>query len=377
MAVPQSTSIITTPADSGLGTNAEVCFEKIKADILKLFTAPPVVSGSVFIGADTAPYFTTLTPVVSGGYAGPVPGQVGFGWKANMTGAILGQEYYANDLFLRDDQIVSDNIKGVLHVMHKFGGVAAGTHHGLDVDVYQTSATANGAGSNFFTTGIRSIVNITASDGGTSLVPNGSAFGFNAFIQGTATAINMKQLVGAEIDVQCSGSTRDKIGVQIVEHDDNRSAGATVFGAALSINSDKNVAGWQTGGGFGLCFGSYSGYFPLNIRGTLIGGYPNQGSGPVGTAAYGVDFAGLGNGGHAITFTGAAFASTGFLVDPTGQVVPQTATVATLPVGILGGRATVTDSTAAITAGIGAIVVGGGTFKVPVFWDGANWRIGG
>ena len=41
-----------------------------------------------------------------------------------------------------------------------------------------------------------------------------------------------------------------------------------------------------------------------------------------------------------------------------------------------GARAAVTDATQALTAGIGATVTGGGANTVPVFSDGANWRIG-
>lgn len=52
------------------------------------------------------------------------------------------------------------------------------------------------------------------------------------------------------------------------------------------------------------------------------------------------------------------------------------ATVATLPVGFTGQRYTVNDATQAFTAGIGAIVVGGSSNIVPVFFDGTNWRIG-
>jgi len=39
-------------------------------------------------------------------------------------------------------------------------------------------------------------------------------------------------------------------------------------------------------------------------------------------------------------------------------------------------RRTVTDSNATLTAGIGAVVAGGGANIVPVFSDGTNWRIG-
>lgn len=53
--------------------------------------------------------------------------------------------------------------------------------------------------------------------------------------------------------------------------------------------------------------------------------------------------------------------------------------VASLPAaaaGLAGARATVNDSNAALTAGIGAIVAAGGANVVPVFCDGTNWRIG-
>ena len=53
-------------------------------------------------------------------------------------------------------------------------------------------------------------------------------------------------------------------------------------------------------------------------------------------------------------------------------------TVAQLPpvAGNAGMRTTVSDSNAALTAGIGAVVAAGGANIVPVFCDGTNWRIG-
>jgi len=53
--------------------------------------------------------------------------------------------------------------------------------------------------------------------------------------------------------------------------------------------------------------------------------------------------------------------------------------VASLPAAstaIAGMRMAVNNSNAALTAGIGAIVAGGGANVVPVFCDGTNWRIG-
>ena len=43
---------------------------------------------------------------------------------------------------------------------------------------------------------------------------------------------------------------------------------------------------------------------------------------------------------------------------------------------VKGVRKFVTDSNAAMTAGIGAVVAGGGANNVPVYSDGTNWRIG-
>ena len=53
--------------------------------------------------------------------------------------------------------------------------------------------------------------------------------------------------------------------------------------------------------------------------------------------------------------------------------------VAALPAAssaLAGMRMAVSNSNAALTAGIGAVVAGGGSNTVPVFCDGSNWRIG-
>jgi hypothetical protein len=54
-------------------------------------------------------------------------------------------------------------------------------------------------------------------------------------------------------------------------------------------------------------------------------------------------------------------------------------TVATLPAAstaLAGTRAAVSNSNTAYTAGIGATVVGGGSYVVPVFCNGSAWLIG-
>ena len=57
----------------------------------------------------------------------------------------------------------------------------------------------------------------------------------------------------------------------------------------------------------------------------------------------------------------------------------STVLVANLPAAAVAGagaRSAVSNATQTLTAGIGAVVAGGGANIVPVFCDGTNWRIG-
>lgn len=57
----------------------------------------------------------------------------------------------------------------------------------------------------------------------------------------------------------------------------------------------------------------------------------------------------------------------------TGTVKTGGYTVATLPTGVTGARAYVTN---ALTPTFGSTVVGGGTVTIPVFYNGTNWIVG-
>lgn len=86
--------------------------------------------------------------------------------------------------------------------------------------------------------------------------------------------------------------------------------------------------------------------------------------------------------GASALITCASGASANVTVSSPGSVQnppPLITTVARLPTastGLIGFRAFVTDANAAFTAGIGAVVAGGGANTVPVYCDGAAWRIG-
>lgn len=64
------------------------------------------------------------------------------------------------------------------------------------------------------------------------------------------------------------------------------------------------------------------------------------------------------------------------LLDDAQFVLYTVAQLPTASTALAGTRAAVSNSNATLTAGIGAVVAGGGSSVVPVFCDGANWRIG-
>lgn len=79
------------------------------------------------------------------------------------------------------------------------------------------------------------------------------------------------------------------------------------------------------------------------------------------------------------TNVGVGVASPTSTLHVNGSIRCGSYTVATLPAAATVGAGTsafVTDANATHTAGIGAVVAGGGANKVPVYSDGANWRIG-
>lgn len=95
----------------------------------------------------------------------------------------------------------------------------------------------------------------------------------------------------------------------------------------------------------------------------------------------GINITAKGVGGIAITGDTALISATTTTVsgvlDVGGTIIGPTTTVAELgSASVKNQRKFVTDSNAAFTAGIGAIVAAGGSNNVPVFSDGTNWRIG-
>lgn len=72
----------------------------------------------------------------------------------------------------------------------------------------------------------------------------------------------------------------------------------------------------------------------------------------------------------------ALYTNGNIIADANSLIRNRVFTVGTLPAVVAGGNAQVSDATQTLTAGIGAVVVGGGANNVPVNSDGTNWRIG-
>lgn len=129
----------------------------------------------------------------------------------------------------------------------------------------------------------------------------------------------------------------------------------------------------------------------FTITGNAVGSSPKWGANTIGIlieAGASTNYVILGNTTNGAG-TGVTDGGTGTLKtvqNAEGQILigtyVQTAPVAvaalpTCNAGLDGARAAVNNSNAvSFTAGIGAVVAGGGTLHVPVFCDGASWRIG-
>ncbi|HXT81388.1 MAG TPA: hypothetical protein VN702_17620 [Acetobacteraceae bacterium] len=200
------------------------------------------------------------------------------------------------------------------YIGHTISAGATGGRNGVNVFLNQTGATTLAAGQ--FYVGVASNVVASFNAGGTSLVPNGAVMGFNprAVLQSGATFFN--SAVGMEVDfgARAGSSVSYKYGLTVVL-DQLDAVDASVNSAGLVFGLNASAGPTSPGLLFGVQYGGPQNWWPINpTLGTLIGvAAPINGSGPAYTALYGVDVS-------AVTFSGAAFKSTGFLVDPNGRV---------------------------------------------------------
>ena len=155
----------------------------------------------------------------------------------------------------------------------------------------------------------------------------------------------------------------------------NRAITATTANLAIGVST---AYGTDVGGQIALS-GHYDSSADVLPFGVIKGAKENAISGNyAGYLAFGTSQAGAGFA-EAMRISSTQGVSIGNTTDPgagnlsvSGTVKTQGYTVATLPTGVTGARAYVTN---ALAPSYGATVVGGGAITIPVFYNGTNWIV--
>jgi hypothetical protein len=253
-----------------------------------------------------------------------------------------------------------------------------GAAYGLNVDFKLNSTTGNASGSNYVAATAYAHANVN--DNGTPGTPASNMLAMNEICTLESGATSWKGCSGQETDlsIRTGADVQYLYGLNIVLLSTN-TVTPSVDGAALTVSS-QGGAGNISSFNYAFEIGNVQGYMPLASGGTILGCKPHTGHGVCddfnsnSTIAYGIDLSTL-------TFSSAAFKSTGFSVDGSGNAIVRLMTtsgftVATLPAaGTAGRRAFVTDQNAACPA-VGGTLTGGGAVKCPVFDNGTAWVSG-
>jgi len=379
-----------------------------------IVTAASLVYGTKVISFNCAP-----GALINGGAS--TEGFITAGEYGNMAifgphAPALGFNY--NKLVVNDAYPSAGSVAGkvdAINVVMVVGGAnAKGGRHAIEATMLLNQATSP---SNFDRNyvGIQGVAVAYANDNGTAISPQGAVFGFSALAVLATAATHYLNLTGGEVNVgaRTGTSVTYKSGLQICATPDDAVKG-TVHDVSLSLSNQAGAIGFD----YGLMFSAANGAHPVSTTGTLIG---TKGAA---TVAKGIDLSSyditgssfkatnvdINIGGIEIGSTSAVttpaldFHSSGNNIDYDSRIIgtggtgtigqgaltfqaqlcifPTSRINATTVSGLLsasgvgaGGRATVTDATVTLAAGIGTVVVGGGANTVPVFSDGTNWRI--
>ena len=227
----------------------------------------------------------------------------------------------------------------VLLVNGNWGGSGfKGSRSGIYVQQTQQAATTDpstaiaGISTNEFASYTMGGTGTGVGDGG------GAIYGgvLKATAEGTAT--NLYRVLGAEVDFGMSGSsTASKQGALSLVLLTNSTNTAALQNSFLNLAAQPPPGATNTIPPIanGIAFGEYDGQWAFGTSSTLIGTIPQTVANPGGAptlamdANYGVDL-------RAVAFTTAAFASTGFQVDGSGNVTETSLKVTALPTSCTG-----------------------------------------
>jgi hypothetical protein len=244
------------------------------------------------------------------------------GWRAggSYSGTVTSGQAFYNQIAIDADTVDPTTGSGPqgthgLFVGHAVSAGAKGGRTALSSFLNITGAiTAGSSGSTAsYYVGAGATSASSASAGGSAGNGRGNLFGGNWIATLASGATFWNSIIGGELTITAAtgSSTYYKNGFQIVLGGNDAVAGTGGFDAGLLFG--QGIGGASPGWNIGISFGHALGWWPINSTGTLIGTIASTGGlGPAYAAAYGVDFS-------AVTFSTAAFKSTGFEVDGIGR----------------------------------------------------------
>jgi hypothetical protein len=153
---------------------------------------------------------------------------------------------------------------------------------------------------------------VTTSDGGTAGFTRGDFYGFGGVVTVAAgSGLYVHGAIGAEFDVSVEATTgvEEKMILQLVMVNNDAVKGSIVDAAIVICGDPVSSVKMD----YGLVFGKPGNKWP--VSGTIIGTYATS---DAKAAVYGIDFS-------AVTFSGGAFKSNGFIVGQDGGIVTSTA----------------------------------------------------
>jgi len=318
-------------------------------------TNPTITGGGTFAGAFTNSGSLTLTgtnpsPLQISGTVGLSAGSLSSLLSStNYTGSYGGAfTILAAHKFNINSYTSHTGSAGGFNDIYAGSTLSAGftgNFTSVNAVISMSGTSSNAIGSGRFYTALAGQSSASVNDNGTMGVGNGAGALFGALLASrlNSGATFWLASTGMEVDVTTSSgaSVAYKKGVSVVREAADAVQGSLEDAAYIIANQPGAATGWKVG----LSFGSPVGVWPMDAAATLIGTQTTALGGPAYGAADGVDFT-------AITFTDAAFKSTGFSVSPTGAL-----TAASYKVGSTAGVTCAPGSPTASFAVTNGIVV--------------------